>query len=695
MVDPGTFVLYDSVRPALDDGDYALEIQQSIADTSGAVTIPPVPPQSFSFRVAGPRFALPPDQLLSRFPPPDGEGDYSSRLPQVVLQRRTLPYERRILTTDDSSTTPPWLALVVLAQGEGQLITNQPIDTTGLVDPTDQDASVRDVLRVSSTVVESVFPTLDDLPWLTHVRQVDMSDTELALDADGWTSVVIANRLPIAGPAASAEGAPTPLSYGAFLVSLEGHAGDLPTAPPPATSVSKLRVYDDATVEAAVAQAAALQRLPLGTSYSYPASGHAAPSASAGAVPQASASFGAASAAMTGRTDGATLPSTPADAWSAAPPARNQTAVAASARAGLPLVTGAASMAGFAIAPELLEPAATILEFTVLAHWSFTSQPDGDFRYLMQHLDVGMLGTLPPSPPSPAPGAGPPAPDHLAPLEALDTGHIAVSGSDRGGDTVMSWYRGPFTPRELARPDATTAAGALAHAADQLRRAGSDGREDVSLAVAFELGRALAAAQPGVIAALLGWRQENYDEARLATLLALGGTPLHQQLSAVLAMHLPAFSAGVSAGILSTLGANGAAAVGPVRPLVEPPVVSGAAVSLAATIAAGFGLDPATVDSVLGSPTVPATGGLPSTATTPQAPQELAELQDASFTSVARRLTITTATLSGAATSPVQFAPPLLRVPTGLAAPPVAQAPSSAETAPSSRPASESEETEQ
>ena len=78
MVDPGTFILYDAVRPALDDGDYTLAIQQSITDTSGATTIPAVPPGSFSFRVTGPRFALPPDQLLSQFPPPDSQGDYSA-----------------------------------------------------------------------------------------------------------------------------------------------------------------------------------------------------------------------------------------------------------------------------------------------------------------------------------------------------------------------------------------------------------------------------------------------------------------------------------------------------------------------------------------------------------------------------------------------------------------------------------------
>jgi hypothetical protein len=660
MVDPGTFILYDAVRPALDDGDYTLATQQSIADTAGTAAIPPVSPGSWNFRIVGPRFSLPPDQLLSCFPPPDGQGEYSDRLPQVVLRRRTLPYERRVVTTDDPATTPPWLALVVLAEGEGQLVSNQPVDTSQLVDPQDQDASVCDVLRVSSTVVEAVFPTLADLPWLTHVRQVDVSDTELALDADGWTSVVIANRLPIAGPPSANGSQPTPRRYGAFLVSLEDHAGDLPTAPPPATSVSILRVYDDATIDAATSQAATLQRLPLGTSYNYGSIEQTVALSDTAATTDDSARLGEARAAMTGRTAGATLPLSPVDAWSAAPAARSQAAGTASGGGGSSLVTGRMSLAGFGIAPEVMEPTATILEFTVLAHWSFTSQPGGDFRYLMQHLDVGMLGTAPPAPPPAAPGAAPPPQAGQAPLEVLDTGHVAVSGSDRGGNAVTSWYRGPFTPRGLLRPEATSPAGVLAHAADQLRRVGPEGREDISLAVAFEVGRVLAASQGGVVAALLAWRQDNYDEARFASLLALGGTALHQQLGVVLAMDLPIFSAGVSAGILSAIGANGAAAVGPVRPLVDPPAVSGASASLAATIAAGFGLDPATVASVLGAPAAPPSGGLPATATNPQVPQDLAELQQTSFATVSGRLLTTATTLREAATSAVSFNPPVL-----------------------------------
>ena len=44
--------------------------------------------------VSSPRYTMPPDQILSTFPPAMAEGDFGSRLPQIALKRRTLPWER-------------------------------------------------------------------------------------------------------------------------------------------------------------------------------------------------------------------------------------------------------------------------------------------------------------------------------------------------------------------------------------------------------------------------------------------------------------------------------------------------------------------------------------------------------------------------------------------------------------------------
>jgi len=52
------------------------------------------------------------------------------------------------------------------------------------------------------------------------------------------------------------------------------------------------------------------------------------------------------------------------------------------------------------------------------------------------------------------------------------------------------------------------------HVSDQLRRLVPDGREDLSLAAAFEIGRLLALSQPSVVAALMRWRREQFGAAR-------------------------------------------------------------------------------------------------------------------------------------------------------------------------------------
>jgi hypothetical protein len=669
MVAPGTFVIHDSVRPPLDSGDYTVTLQQTLNPTNSTIT-PQLDPQSWAFRVVGPRFTLPPDQILSQFPPPNSSGAFGDRLAQIVLRRRTLPYERRTVTTDNVATTPPWLALVVLAPGEGQLVSNQPIDTTGLLDPTDSDASVRDVLRVSATIVNAVFPTLTDLPWLTHVREVDVSDTELALGSDGWMSVVVANRLAVPGPPAAAGGPATAVQYGAFLISLEGHAGDLPQTEQAATSFSILRVYDDETIALGVKNALAAQSLPLGT---LPAIGGGVASASA---EPARAQFGATSAAVTGRSVAATQPAHLADAWSESGTAIRAAGASAGGAARM-VSTGRSALTGFGLSPEFLEPQAKILEFTVLAHWTFTSQPEGDFRYLMQHLDVGMIGTAPAQPQAAAPGAAPAPPATSPPMTVLDTGHLSVTGTDRGGNPTTTWYRGPFTAREIQRPSSSDPDGALAHAADQLRRVGPDGREDVTLAVAFELGRILAASNPGVIAALVGWRKTNYDAARLLALLSLGGSGIHQQLANVLAGRPPVFSAAVSAEVLAGLGANSAQSLGPTRPLFAGPSVAPGA-PLTDTLSKGFGVDSAVVSGILGSQTSPPTSGLPSSATEPVAPQSLSAMTAATFAAT-NNAVVDQATLlvkaSGA--GQIQFTPPVL---SGLR--PVQQVVATAEEAP-------------
>jgi hypothetical protein len=579
MVAPGTFILHDAVRPAVPDGAYELSVTQDLNPPGQSVDA-----LDKHLVVSGPRFTLPPDQPLSFYPPTDAVGDFSTRLPQIVLRRRTLPWERYI---DAGEPTLPWLALVVLADGEGQLTTGQPVDTTSLSDPDLRDSDTRDVLTVTQRVVTQVFPTKQDLPWLCHVREVDLSDTELALgDDDGWMAVVLANRVPQPG-----------LKYTACLISLEGHGDDLPTKEVPADSFTNLTVY---TVSEIAAAAIAQRTNERTVDATLSAEGLTAAAAAAAAEARAPDAERVTPPTLVGARAPATTPAVPRDAWSS--PALPG-AVAAGQQAGARasgFITGSISVAGLSINPVFLDPQDRLIAFTVLKHWSFTCDQGGDFESLVKALDDGMLGTLPtPAPAATTPGTPPGPPSSRPDPVVTDTGHVEAEAISRRGDQTTAWYRGPFSPRQIVRtqPDETGVL-PLMHTADQGRRVGPDGREDLSLAAAFEIGRLLVVAQASVVAALLAWRQSGYASSRVQQILGLPEV-LNAQLLNIYEQRRAVFSAGVGATVLGGLGAGDAARLGPVRPLTDPGPDLVTTGDLATTVASGFGLDASAVQRVL------------------------------------------------------------------------------------------------
>jgi hypothetical protein len=141
------------------------------------------------------------------------------------------------------------------------------------------------------------------------------------------------------------------------------------------------------------------------------------------------------------------------------------------------------------------------LRFPVLVSWDFVCTADGGFERLMNDLDVGLLGTVD--------QAQPPAG-----LEVAATGHIALPHRTRRGEPAVSWYRGPLGPQPTVRAEAVDGVLALAHTADQLRRLVPDGREDISLAVLFEIGRLLTLNKPTLVAQLMQWRRDLFGAAR-------------------------------------------------------------------------------------------------------------------------------------------------------------------------------------
>jgi hypothetical protein len=229
-----------------------------------------------------------------------------------------------------------------------------------------------------------------------------------------------------------------------------------------------------------------------------------------------------------------------------------------------------------------LEP---VFRFPVLAHWSFTTTEGATFETLMEDLDVGLLGTAPP--PSDTPPARP------AP-EVVETGHIGLGQRSRRGDPVRAWYRGPFVPFPTERDRPSGGELPLAHSADQLRRVVPDGREDLSLASAFEIGRLLGLSQLSVVSALLRFRGEQFGAGRVRELL-----------SRVTDFELPALveeridlGRFVALQVLGAIAQSPADAIGPRRPVADPGrelLVRG---DLDEVIGGGLGIDLAAVRKV-------------------------------------------------------------------------------------------------
>src|SRR5215470_12756534 len=131
----GSMYLYDDITPPTVDGSYTMTVTTRITH-DGSVETAPI---ERHFDVVGPRFTLDPTVVVNVYPPRNGQGSYEDALPQAVLKRRTLPWERLI----DSPTNPlplpqgggapvngqvPWVALLLFEEGEYTLLQGQRLE---------------------------------------------------------------------------------------------------------------------------------------------------------------------------------------------------------------------------------------------------------------------------------------------------------------------------------------------------------------------------------------------------------------------------------------------------------------------------------------------------------------------------------------------------------------------------------------
>jgi len=213
----GTIRFLQHEKPALLSGDYELDITQNVA-ISGSPGASASYFHQRKFSVAGPQFSLAPGAIASVFPPEGSRGEYANILPHVVLTSTTLPWQRSVYSSEpayaDNEDIPTWLALILIdeedpAPAVNDQATIQQLLTTGdaaIFSPapeTSQPATDPCVtIDLSVDFFNLVAPSINDLKWLAHVRELASvenkafsRDTPPTIDY----SVVLGNRLPKMG----------------------------------------------------------------------------------------------------------------------------------------------------------------------------------------------------------------------------------------------------------------------------------------------------------------------------------------------------------------------------------------------------------------------------------------------------------------------------------------------------------------
>ncbi|CAH9063959.1 hypothetical protein PSECIP111951_03011 [Pseudoalteromonas holothuriae] len=252
---PGEIAFFGACYPPLQSGQYQLELSQTLKNVPGE-SAPPNFKRAQKISLTSPRFTLAASSVQMVYPPADAVGNFLNTMPNVVLTRRTLPWERPIdphhiglkasATVDASQDHTPWLALLTLYQNEAENIKPKQRSVAELLDTgntkikgPDLGGLVSDAQKqtlcltidISPTLFQTIAPKVDELKYLNHVRQVNTDGKEvLGIDEEGWYSVSVSNRI-----------AKTGEKNTVYLVSLEGHKADLPGGGADLSNIDALR----------------------------------------------------------------------------------------------------------------------------------------------------------------------------------------------------------------------------------------------------------------------------------------------------------------------------------------------------------------------------------------------------------------------------------------------------------------------
>lgn len=253
-------------------GDVQIAIQPSYFSNnflagSNLLQSSPQPPITQTFIVRGPRFALAQSDVHKVFPPPNGSGSYDEYLPMIVLNKRALPWERSLKPAVPQPQLYPWVALLLFTPDEllvpqppvgnppppqpansqqnltgtaslpltnivnatynGTPTLGPPAGTLGptilLEDDEDPHQIYCNIIEIDAGTFTALIPTLNDLRFLTHVRQVSTGNkAPLNSVHDGWFACASSNRFAVSPPGSLPPGPQSFQRNIAHLVSLEG-----------------------------------------------------------------------------------------------------------------------------------------------------------------------------------------------------------------------------------------------------------------------------------------------------------------------------------------------------------------------------------------------------------------------------------------------------------------------------------------
>lgn len=497
----GTISFFDSFRPQLADGRYEIVVGQRVRPTpSEPSTEPPAFDEVYvnrtRFRVEGPQVRLMPDEVRASFPPPSSVGEYENVLPHVVLERKTLPWERSALPGPDD------------------------VNFAGSDDPAKAALEAAEAIRVSLADGErELLPQDQPPPWLA-LLVLHATDEGASTGPIPWP----AKRIPVEQ---FRDEPPAHMIW--------SRASIAPSPPPSASSGPDVCQVIEVPASLWLRIAPRLAELPL-LAHARHVVSEPTPSLPA---PAGSSSSG----------DGVASSSS-----SASVPAAGELAVIVGNRLPHPnarttahlvsLEGMAAHLPGGPLAPS----GSTAVRLVSLHSWSFTSlDPNETFTGYLEAVDIGPL-RVPASGGNPVDGRAVDGdaldgPDAAFVEQILGLGYAALDHQTSHGHQTVSWYRGPLLP-VLPDPDAPIQSlveigRPVRSAQDMLRFDAELGMLDTSYAVAWQLGQLLGLRDAAFATALAAWKHANVRAQFLAAEHQVLSARLGPALAVVAAPDLP------------------------------------------------------------------------------------------------------------------------------------------------------------